>query len=105
MEITKTTEKYNFYKEGENYILDLGNIKRTENRETGLLFTGIEDSKAITLKPGCQCTETTDKIIIDENTLSVKLTYNDCDATIAKTVSIKYNNVNIGLIKIKGKCQ
>lgn len=103
MEITKTTEKYSFYKEGSDYILDLGNIKRAEDRTTELLFTGVEDANQISIHPQCGCTSS-DKKVIDENSLSVKLNYKNCDPTFAKIVEIKYKNVKIGLIKIKGAC-
>jgi len=104
MEITKTTEKYNFYKEGADYVLDLGTIKRAEERTTELLISGVEVSNKITLHPKCGCTSS-NKNIIDQNSLSVKVNYKDCDPSFAKIVEVKYNNVKVGLIKIKGKCQ
>lgn len=104
MEITKTTKKYSFYKEGADYILDLGNIKRAEDRTTELLFTGVEDSNFLTLHPSCTCTATTERTIIDQNSLSIKLNYKNCDPTFAKTVVIKYKDVKIGLIKLRGRC-
>lgn len=104
MEIQKVTEKYSFYKEGADYILDLGLIKRAENRTTELLISGVEDSNLLTIHPSCGCTAS-EKTVIDINNLSVKLNYKDCDPTFSKTVVIKYKNVKIGLIKLKGKCQ
>lgn len=103
MEITKTTEKYDFYQEGVDYILDLGDIKRNENRTTELFITGIEDSNLLTLAPRCGCTAT-DRVLIDKNSLSVKVNYKDCDPSFTKVVEIKYKNVKTGIIKIKGKC-
>lgn len=103
MEITKTTEKYNFYKEGNNYVLDLGIKKRVEDTTTTLLITDIEDSSLLEVKKTCGCTNT-EKTIIDKNTQSVKISYTQCDPSFAKIMEIKYKNVKIGTIKIKGTC-
>lgn len=103
MEIKKISEKYSFYKQGADYILDLGNIKRAEDRTTEILITGLENANLLTVHPSCGCTGS-EKRIIDINSLSVKLNYRDCDPSFAKTVVIKYSNVKIGLIKITGKC-
>lgn len=103
MEIQKTSVKYNLYREGADYILDLGTIKRGENTETVLLINQIEDSSLLTIHPQCGCTASEVKRI-DQNSLSVNLTYKNCDPSFVKVVEIKYRNVKIGIIKIKGKC-
>lgn len=103
MEIQKLSEKYNFYKEGVNYILDLGKKKREEDTTTELLITGIEDSKLLDIVRTCGCSSV-DKEIVDQNTQSVKIKYTQCDPSFAKIMEIKYKNVKIGTIKIKGTC-
>ena len=104
MEIKKISEKYNFYKEQDNYVLDLGNIKRNENTTTELLISGIEDSNLLEVKATCGCTST-EKLVIDKNTQTVKITYTQCDPTISKVMEIRYKNTKIGIIKIKGLCK
>jgi len=104
MEIVKTTEKYKFYQEGVNYILELGDIKNGENTTTELLVTGIEDSNLLQVVAHCGCT-TTDKQLIDKNTQSIKISYTQCDPSFAKILEIKYKGVKLGTIKLKGKCQ
>lgn len=104
MEIQKITEDFNFYKEGVDYILELGNITREKKREVALLITEIENSEKLSINSTCGCS-TVGKIIVDKHTQSVKISYNECDSSFAKTLVMKYNNVRIGVIKIKGKCQ
>lgn len=104
MEIIKTTNKYDFYTEGEEYVLDLGTIKRAENRETEFLVTGIEDSKLLTIKGSCGCVSTKLEII-DKNTVKGTINYTDCEASILKLAILKYSGVKINQIKIKGSCQ
>lgn len=103
MEIKKTSEKYNFYKEDKDYVLDLGRIKRGENTKTDLLITGLEDSSLFEIKAVCGCTST-DKEIVDKSTQKVSITYNQCDSSFAKVMIIKYKNLEIGKIKVKGLC-
>lgn len=104
MEIQKTTVKYNFYKlDDKDYVLELGAIKRGENTKTDLLITGIEDSSLLEIAKTCGCTST-DKTIVDKNTQKVSITYNQCDPSFSKVMLIKYRNVEIGKIKIKGQC-
>ena len=52
MKITKITDKYSFYKEGEGYTLNLGTIRKGEDTKVELLFEGFED---LNLKGGCSC--------------------------------------------------
>lgn len=103
MEIKKTSEKYNFYKEGADYVLDLGRIKRGENTKTDLLITAIEDSNLLEVERTCGCLSS-DKELLDKNTQKVTISYNQCDSSFAKIMVVKYRNVKIGQIKIKGQC-
>lgn len=104
MKIEKITDKYSFSQEGVTYTVDMGNVKRAEYKSVELLISELENSELLTVHPKCGCT-TEEKKIIDKNTVSVKLVYNDCDTSFAKIVELKYNKVQIGIIKIKGKCQ
>lgn len=104
MEITKITEKYILERDGVNYTIELGNVKSAEDKSIELLITGIEDSSLFSIEKTCGCTAT-EKTNIDVNTQKVKITYKQCDPTFAKVMEIKYRNVKIGLIKLKGKCQ
>lgn len=103
MQIEKITEKYTLTKEGTNYTLELGNVKNAEDKSIELLITGIEDSSLFSIEKTCGCTAT-EKTNIDVNTQKVKITYKQCDPSFAKVMEIKYRNVKIGIIKIKGKC-
>lgn len=103
MEIEKISNKYTFYEEGSDYVLDLGTIKRAENRETEFLITGIEDSKSLTIKGSCGCVSTRIEIL-DKNTVKANINYTDCESKIAKLAVLKYKGVKVKEIKIKGSC-
>ena len=56
MKITKLTDKYTFYQDGDNYILTLGEIKKGDDTTTELLFEEVEDVTKLTVKKTCGCT-------------------------------------------------
>lgn len=104
MRVKKVTDnKYLFYQDGIDYILNLGSIKNGEDTTTEILFEDIEDSKKLIVNSTCGCTST-DRKEIDKNTLSIKIQYKNCDTTFSKILSC-YNNSETFKIKIKGTCQ
>ncbi len=103
MEVIKTSEKYNFYKEGEKYILDLGKKKRAEDTPTEFLISGLEDSKLFSIKGSCGCV-TTKIEVIDQNTIKASIRYTECESKIVKFAVLKYQGVRINEIKIIGTC-
>lgn len=104
MQIEKITDnKYLFYKEEENYILNIGAKKQGEDTTTELLFTEVDNPNEITLKAYCGCT-TTDKKELSEESFSVKIAYKDCSPTFSKVVGVMRKNKEIFKIKIKGTC-
>jgi len=104
MEIKKISEKYNFYQEGANYVLDLGGIKNGEDTTTELNVSGFENPNLLTFHPVCGCTSSS-KTVLEDLSVSIKLKYNNCDPSFAKVVEIKYDNKKVGIIKIKGTCR
>lgn len=102
MKITKTTTKYEFYKEGNDYILNLGEIKRGEDTTTELLFEEVEASK-LQVNRTCGCT-TTDRTEVNTTTVKISVKYTQCDTSFSKILNC-YNNKENFKIKIKGKCR
>lgn len=100
MEIKKITEKYNFYKDGDNYILHLGSITRGENTKTELLFSNVE---SLEVNSTCGCT-VAEKTVIDKTTQKYTISYNNCDSSFSKVLSCKNKEKNF-LIKIQGVCR
>jgi len=98
MKITKITDKYSFYKEGEGYILNLGTIRKGEDTKVELLFEGFE---GLNLKGGCSCVTKT-KTDLEEGKVKYTLKYTLCERDIIKTLTCTKNNINI---KIIGKCR
>jgi hypothetical protein len=98
MRITKITDKYDFYQDGDYYILDLGNIIKGEDTTTELLLEGFNNP---TLAGGCSCVSKT-KNVLNETQVKYTLKYTLCERDVNKSLSDKVNNINI---KIKGKCQ
>lgn len=103
MEISKITEKYNLYKEGEIYIIELGDIKRAEDNSVEVRLTQLEDSSKITIHPKCGCTVPSYSIV-SQSEMTIKLAYQDCESSFSKVTEIRYKN-NTTVIKIKGRCQ
>ena len=99
MEIKKVTEKYNFYKEGFDYILDLGRIKKGEDTTTTLLFENVDK---LTVNATCGCT-VADRKDIDTKTVSYNIKYKNCDSQFSK-ILVCQNNKEKFKIKIKGTC-
>ena len=103
MKVKKTTEKYLFYQDGSDYILNLGEIKKGEDTTTELLFEEVEDVKRLAINSTCGCTSA-DRKEIDKNTLSVKIKYKNCDPTFTKVLSCS-NNKEVFKIRVKGVCR
>ena len=103
MKVSKTSDKYLFYQDGENYILSLGEIKKGEDTTTDILFEDVEDIKLLTVKKTCGCT-VLDRNEIDKHTLKVSIKYTNCEYPISKTV-ICQNNKETFKILIKGTCR
>lgn len=99
-----TNNSYDFYKEGHNYILDIGLKKRGDNTTTELLFTDVGDVNNIKLKAYCGCT-TTERNNLTKNSFKEAVSYNNCDSSFSKVIGVLENNKEIFKIKIKGKCQ
>ncbi len=104
MEVKKISDKFKFYQEGASYIVDFGAVKRFEDKSVTLEVTGVEESGLVGLTPTCGCT-TSEKTLVDKNTVRFTLKYNECDNTFAKTNVLKYNGKRITTIIIKGQCQ
>ncbi len=102
MNIEKLTEKYTLAKEGTTWFLYLGSIKKGEDTTTKLLFTDV-DSSTFNLKPTCGCLAKEQKII-DDKTVEVSVSYNQCDNPFKKTFQIK-NNGKITELKLQGTCR
>ena len=104
MEIKKISDKYQFYQEGADYVLEIANKKAGEDTTTELIISGVEDSNLLTLHPSCGCT-LAERILLPDGKVSAKIRYNDCDRTFTKIVIVKYKNVKLTTIKVKGTCQ
>lgn len=102
MKITKTTTKYEFYKEGNDYILNLGKIKKGEDTTTELLFEEV-DAVKLKVTATCGCT-VADRTEVNNTTVRVSVKYKNCDPSFSKILNC-YNNKENFKIKIKGKCQ
>ncbi len=100
MQITKKTEKYNFYQEGKDYILNLGSIKRGEDTTTVLHF---QNTNGLTVNSTCGCT-VADKKQLEDGSIEYSIKYKNCDSSFSKILNC-YNNKENFKIKIKGTCQ
>lgn len=104
MQVKKITDnKYTFYQNGEDYILNLGSISRGEDTTTELLFEKVEDVDKLVINSTCGCT-TTEKNKIDKNTISIKVKYSNCDSTFSKVLVCSNNGSSFKII-IKGLCR
>ena len=102
MKVKKTTEKYLFYQDGNDYILNLGGIKKGEDTTTELLFEEVESSKNTKLSPKCGCT-LVDKNIVSDSSFSAKIKYNGNDPTpFTKIIVVDEGKPSSFKIKIKG---
>lgn len=104
MKVRKTTEKYLFYQDGNDYILNLGGIKKGEDTTTELLFEEVEDVKRASVVAKCGCT-LVEKNILNENSFSIKVRYTHCENTFTKIVVINEGKPNAFKIRIKGSCK
>jgi len=104
MQVKKITDnKYTFYQNGEDYILNLGSIVRGEDTTTELLFENVEDVDKLVINSTCGCTSA-DRNKIDKNTLSIKVKYKNCDSTFTKILACSNNRKDFK-IKVTGLCR
>lgn len=103
MEIEKTTEKYDLIQEGASYVIDFGEVKRAEDKSVYILIKDVEEADRLTLSGTCGCT-TTERTIVDKTSTSFKITYSDCDRDFKKAVIVKYDNIQLTTILLKGRC-
>jgi hypothetical protein len=104
MKISKITDNnYTFYQEGDDYNLLLGAIKKGEDTTTELLFEEVENINKLSVSSTCGCTST-DRKVIDDHTISVKIKYKDCDATFSKVLNCN-DNGKAFKIRVKGTCK
>lgn len=101
MKVEKISKQFNFYKDVDKYILDLGLITKETNREVILNISDI-DSKNFQVKVFCGCTKV-EVTTISNTEVVAKITYKNCDKNISKTVVLAEKNKQTE-IKIKGNC-
>jgi Protein of unknown function (DUF1573) len=104
MVIKKISDKYNLFEDGASYIVDFGDVKKAEEKTATIEITGIEEASLVTLKATCGCT-TTDKTVIDKETVRFKLNYNNCDLNFNKVIVVNYNKKKVTTIILKGRCK
>lgn len=100
MEVIKLTDKYDFYQEGNDYILNLGQITSGEDTKTELLFKGFTD---LTLSATCGCT-VADKEKRTDGTTVYSITYNQCSPSFSRVLVGKSKEKQFKL-KVKGVCK
>jgi hypothetical protein len=105
MQIEKISSKYSISQEGVTFTVDMGNVKNAEDKTVNLFISGVEDGSKVTLHPKCGCTVPSERVDTEDNKVLIKFTYEDCEDSFTKTIVVKYSNVQIGIIKLKGKCQ
>ena len=103
MKVSKTTDKYTFYQDGNDYILTLGEIKKGDDTTTELLFEEVEDVTKLSVNKTCNCT-ILGREEIDKHTLKIAVKYTNCDPTFSKVINC-VNNKEPFKIKIKGSCK
>lgn len=103
MEITKISDKYNFYEDGASYVVDFGAVKKAEDKSVIIQITGVAEAGLLELGKTCGCT-TIGKTLIDKNTATFKLAYTDCSKSFNKIVTINYNKKKLTTIKLTGQC-
>ena len=104
MQVTKISEKYNFYQEGASYVVDFGDVKRAEKKVVTIQVSGVEEAGNLELAKTCGCT-TIGKKLIDKNTATFDLEYSDCAKEFNKVVKINYNKKLTTTIILRGRCQ
>lgn len=104
MEITKITDKYNFYQDGASYVVDFGEVERAEDKSVVIQITGVEEAGLLELGKTCGCT-TIGKTLVNKTTATFKLAYTECSKEFNRVVVINYNKKKSTTILLKGKCQ
>lgn len=104
MKVKKTTEKYLFYQDGNDYILNLGEIKKGDDTTTELLFEEVEDVKSTSVVAKCGCT-LVEKNILSANSFSIKVKYTHCELTFTKVVVVNEGKKDSFKVRIKGSCK
>ena len=104
MKVSKTTEKYILHQEGNNYILNTGEIKNGDDTTTELLFEEVVNPDKTTVRATCGCT-TTNKKVIDSSSFTLNVKYTRCENVIDKTIVINEGKADTLKIKIKGTCR
>lgn len=104
MQVTKISEKYNFYQDGASYVVDFGDVKRAEKKIVTIKFSEVAEAGLLELGKTCGCT-TIGKKLIDKNTATFDLEYSDCAKEFNKVVKINYNKKLITTIILRGRCQ
>jgi hypothetical protein len=100
MTIEKITQNYSFSKEGKDYILNLGEIKRGDDTTTVLHF---KDVKGLTVSATCGCT-VADRTELEDGSVKYSVKYKNCDSSFSKVLNCQNNKENFK-IKIKGTCR
>lgn len=104
MKVSKTTEKYILHQEGNNYILNIGEIKNGDDTTTELLFEEVVNPDKTTVRAMCGCT-TTNKKVIDSSSFTLNVKYTRCENVIDKTIVINEGKADTFKILIKGTCR
>lgn len=105
MKVKKITEnKYTFYQNGNDYILNLGAMLRGEDTTTELLFEEVVNPQSVTVVAKCGCTAT-NKEVLSPTSFSVKVKYKECETSFSKIVVINEGKVDSFKIKITGSCR
>jgi hypothetical protein len=103
MKIEKISEdNFTLQQQGEEYVLLMGEITRDTPRPFTIKISEVEDSSKVAIDPKCGCTSS-ERTIIDSNTLTTTITYKNCDTSFKKTVVI-INNKKTTNLKIQGTC-
>lgn len=100
MQITKITEQYEFVKEGNDYVINFGNVKKTDNKSVTLLF---QHTKELILTPTCGCT-LAEREDLENGDVIYKINYNQCDTSFAKTI-VGSRVGGTFKIKLLGRCE
>ena len=103
MKVNKTSEKYQFYKDGASYVLDFGEVKRAEDKSATVEITEVEEAGLLQLQGTCGCV-VAEKTLHDKDRASFKITYTDCDLGFNKVILVQYNKQQLTTILLTGKC-
>lgn len=98
-----SSDNFTLQKQGNDYILLMGEITKATPRPFIIKISGVADSKNVSVQTTCGCSSA-EKTIIDATTLTAKISYNNCDTTFKKTIVINNNGKTTNL-KIQGTCR